>query len=178
VPLAIARRLKQCEVFLAAEVDRKDIASHWTSDQGRLKIRVATADVEPHDVALELLVCIGQALWSVISSVMHDAWRAMLCTELEEQVCGEIDQDALDAKRALLASRATTRARRRWEEYAFASFAGTVAEYVHCLWHDVTVRTGPEHLPPRSLQRRLALLAAWFPPARGRRLFAAAPAPE
>jgi hypothetical protein len=53
-------------------------------------------------VALELLVCIGQALWDVIAPAMHDAWRGLLYTELEEQVAGEIDQQALDAKRALL----------------------------------------------------------------------------
>jgi hypothetical protein len=33
------------------------------------------------------------------------------------------------------------------------------AEYVHCLWHDVTIRTGEEYLPAPQLRRRLELLA-------------------
>jgi hypothetical protein len=57
------------------------------------------------------------------------------------------------------------------ESYGFASFAGTAAEYVHCLWHEVTVRQGPDHLPPQWLRRRLELLAGWFPPDPGYRLF-------
>jgi hypothetical protein len=94
-----------------------------------------------------------------------------LSAEIEAGVSGEIDEEALAEKRALLGSRVSARSRRRLERYARASFAGTAAEYIHCLWHDVTVRSGPEHLPAPWLRRRLQMLAGWFPPNRGYRLF-------
>ncbi len=84
---------------------------------------------------------------------------------------GEIDEQALEEKRSLLASRVHARSRRQLARYGRAAFAGTTAEYVHCLWHDVTVRTGPDHLPAPQLRRRLELLAGWFAPDRGYRLF-------
>jgi hypothetical protein len=49
-----------------------------------------------------------------------------------------------------------------------------MAEYVRRLWHEVTVRTGPDYLPAAPLRRRLELMARWFPPNRGYRLFPAA----
>ena|SRR2546430_12785496 len=93
------------------------------------------------------------------------------CRTVRLGVSGEIDEEALKEKRALFSRRACARSRTHLERYACASFAGTVAEYVHCLWHDVTVRTGREHLPSVWLRRRLQLLARWFPPDRGHRLF-------
>jgi hypothetical protein len=64
---------------------------------------------------------------------------------MTEEVTGEIDELALDEKRALLAGR-----RKRLDRYGGASFAGTAAEYVHSLWHDVTIRTGRDYLPARN----------------------------
>jgi len=61
------------------------------------------------------------------------------------------------------------------EIYGAASFAGTAAEYIHCLWHDVTIRSGRDFLPARQLKARLDLLSRWFPPAPGHRLFPQAP---
>jgi hypothetical protein len=54
-------------------------------------------------------------------------------------VTGEIDEQALEEKRWLLSSAVLARSRNRLLRYAGASFASTAAEYVHCLWHDVTV---------------------------------------
>jgi hypothetical protein len=84
-------------------------------------------------------------------------------------VAGEIDEDALEHKRRLIG--AGGRDSTLLERFGFAAFAGTAAEYVHCLWHEVTVRQGPDHLPPQWLRRRLELLAGWFPPNPGNRLF-------
>jgi hypothetical protein len=52
---------------------------------------------------------------------------------------------------------------------------GTAAEHVHCLWHEVTIRIGPDYLPAERLRQRLKLMARWFPPDRGHRLFPAPP---
>jgi len=168
VPRAMAARLGPCGVQLA---ERPGFGSRWRRTAAGLEVVVATAGVTPHDVALELLLCLGQALWETTTPAEREAWWTLLGGEIEAGVLGEIDEDALGEKRALLTGRASARSRRRFLRYARASFSATAAEYVHCLWHDVTVRTGTPHLAPRWLRRRLQLMAGWFPPNPGYALF-------
>ena len=97
-----------------------------------------------------------------------------LCDEISTGIEGEIDEQALEEKRSLFESRSHANNVKGLARYGLASFAGTAAEYVHCLWHEVTVRTGPDYLPVAPLRRRLELMARWFPPNRGYRLFPAA----
>ena len=170
VPSSMARRIGPCRISLLALPDPAE-ASRWTETDLRLEVCVSTSGSEDHDIALELLLCLGQALWGRLSSGELRAYGSLLHREMLEGVTGEIDDQALVEKRSLLASRFPSRGLRRLERYACASFAGTAAEYVHCLWHNVTVRAGPDHLPAPQLQRRLELLARWFPPDRGYRLF-------
>ena len=133
-----------------------------------------TAGIEEHDVAMELLLCLGQGLWERLSDGELRAYWMLLCDEISMGIEGEIDEQALEEKRSLFESRSHANNVKRLRRYGRASLAGTVAEYVHSLWHEVTIRTGPEHLPARPLRRRLDLIARWFPPDRGYRLFPAA----
>src|ERR1019366_8710520 len=120
------------------------------------------------------------------SSANSDGARPPACgvSRLADQrkplanISGEMDEQALDAKRLLLADRAHARDPRCLERYGVTSFAATAAEYVHCLWHDVTIRTGEAYLPAPQLRRRLELLARWFPPDRGYALFPARGGPS
>lgn len=170
VPPAMARRLPRCRVTLPETLE-ESAASRWTDTGQRLEIAVATAGAPDHDVAMELLVCLGQAVWERLRDAELEAWWRLLGAEIRAGTAGEIDEQALEEKRRLFAGRVTARSRRALVRYARAAFAGTAAEYVHALWHDVTVRTGPEHLAPHALRGRLELLAGWFPPGRGYRLF-------
>jgi hypothetical protein len=147
------------------------LASQWVTTKDRLEIELASEGIDGHDLAMELLLCLGQALWEAVLPDERKAYLKLLCAEIEAGVSGEIDEGSLREKRALFSTRASARSRSRLEQYARSSFAATVAEYVHCLWHDVTVRTGSEHLPALWLRRRLELLARWLPPDRGHRLF-------
>ena len=70
-------------------------------------------------------------------------------------------------------SRSPANSGQRLTRYGRSSFAGTAAEFVHSLWHEVTIRTDPDYLPALALRRRLELMARWFPPDRGYRLFPA-----
>jgi hypothetical protein len=171
VPSTLARRLGACRIWLPEEVET-GVASRWALTGDGLEIRVARAEVEDHDIAMELLVCVGQALWEKLSEAECRAYYALLAEETGGGVEGEIDEQALEAKRSLVASRSHGAGLRRLAEYGRDSFAGTAAEYVHSLWHDVGIRTGPDYLPAPWLRRRLELLARWFPPDRGYRLFA------
>jgi len=128
-----------------------------------------TSGSENHDIAMELLLCLAQALWEKLSDGELRKYWLILDQEIRAGIIGEIDEQALEEKRAMLASHA--RSHRQLASYGRAAFAGTAAEYVHCLWHEVTARTGPDYLPAPQLRRRLELLAGWFPPDRGYRLF-------
>ena len=171
VPSAIARRLKPCRIRLVERLEDPAESSRWVESTDAIEVAVACEGVEAHDVALEVLVCLGQALWETLKPSESTTYLLLLSHEIVDCVTGEIDEDALEKKRRLMAGRVSARSRRRLEEYARASFAGAVAEYVHSLWHDVTVREGPDHLPASCVRRRLELLARWFPPDRGYRLF-------
>jgi hypothetical protein len=132
---------------------------------------VTTAGCEEHDIAMELLVCLGQALWERLSMAELRSYWTILWDEINSGMEGEIDEQALDEKRSLFESQSHAMSARRLESYGCASFAGTTAEYVHCLWHDVSIRSGADYLPAEPLRRRLELMARWFPPDRGHRLF-------
>jgi hypothetical protein len=173
VPSSLARRLGSCRISLAAEV-ASGVASRWTMADDGLEVSVTTAGIEEHDVAMELLLCLGQGLWERMADGELRAYWMLLCDEVSMGIQGEIDEQALEEKRSLFESRSHANNVKLLTGYVRASFAGTVAEYVHCLWHEVTVRTGPDYLAVAPLRRRLELMARWFPADRGYRLFPAA----
>jgi hypothetical protein len=170
LPGAMARRLGFCRISLLSGAD-PDVTSQWTETDLGFEVALATAGVENHDVAMELLVCLGQRLWERLSESEVRAYWALLDEEIREGITGEIDEQALAGKRSLLSALSQARSRAHLECYGCASFAGTAAEYVHCLWHEVTIQSGADYLPPGTLRRRLDLLARWFPPDRGHRLY-------
>ena len=173
VPSSMARRLGPCRISLEADADA-GVASRWSMAADALEVSVATGESDEHDIALELLLCLGQALWERLSEGEVLEWWTILRAEIDAGIEGEIDEQALDEKRSLFENRRRARSARHLERYGGASFAGTAAEYVHSLWHDVSIRTGTDHLPAEPLRRRLELLARWFPPDRGYRLFPSA----
>lgn len=174
VPRAMAARLGPCHILLSERLESPagtEVSSRWSQTGESLDIIVATKAVAAHDLTMELLLCLGQALWENTVGGEREAYWKLLGAEIEAGATGEIDDEALREKRALLSSRTSARSIRRLQKYAQASFAATAAEYIHSLWHDVTIRTGPEHLAAPWLRRRLDLMARWFPPNPGYRLF-------
>jgi hypothetical protein len=166
----MARRLGPCRIALLTQAEA-DVTSRFNTTDGSLEVTLTTGEFEEHDIAMELLVCLGQALWERLSAAELGAYWTILRDEIDSGIEGEIDEQALDEKRSLLESRAHANSARHLESYGSSSFAGTAAEYVHCLWHDVSIRTGADYLPAEPLRRRLKLIARWFPPDRGYRLF-------
>lgn len=175
VPSRMARQIGFSRISLVADLGGPQVASQWIASGQELTISISISGCEAHDVAMELLLCLGQALWQKLHPGQLKAYWLLLDAEFLAGIGGEIDEDALREKRALLGGRFSATSRRRLERYGCASFAGTAAEYVHSLWHAVEIVSGPEHLPAKQLRRRLELLQAWFPPDRGHKLY---PAPE
>ena len=173
VPSSMARRLGTCRILPLAEAEA-GVTSQWTRTTSGLEVSVTTGPFEEHDLAMELLVCLGQALWERLSDAELRAYWIVLRDEINSGIEGEIDEEALEEKRSLFESLAHAKSARHMESDGCASFAGTAAEYVHCLWHDVSIRSGKNYLPEEPLRRRLELIARWFPPDRGHRLFPSA----
>ena len=62
VPASMARRLGHCRISL--DIAHATVASQWTETEAGLEVSVITAESEDHDIAMELLLCLGQALWA------------------------------------------------------------------------------------------------------------------
>jgi hypothetical protein len=170
VPKSVAEQIGDCDISIVTALDDPESTSEWSWLDDRLELKLVSA-TDPHDTALELLFCLGQALWETLSSKQRSAYLERLASEFQAGVEGEIDEDTLREKTALLSARRLARNPDRLERYASTSFAATAAEFLHALWHDVTVQTGPGHLPPDHLRARLEMIARWFPPDRGYKLF-------
>src|SRR5229473_3511250 len=61
VPASMARRLGHCRISL--DIAHATVASQWTETEAGLEVFVMTAGSEDQDIAMELLLCLGQALW-------------------------------------------------------------------------------------------------------------------
>ena len=110
VPSSMARRLGPCRISLPAEA-AADVTSQWTITNSGLEVSVTTTGFEEHDVAMELLLCLGQGLWERLSDRELRAYWMLLCDEISMGIEGEIDERALEEKRTLFESLAETLAR-------------------------------------------------------------------
>ncbi len=187
VPAAIAERLGKLRGLLvpylacfetgdAVSFSKPKGETHsavWVETEGRTNLVLACRELDPHDTGFEFLASVAELLRPKLSSQEIERYTQLLEEELRTGVPGEIDEDAFAAKKPLAATARAWRQRpAQFEHYRDVSFASTLAEYMHGLWHDVQVRIGPEHLPFPLLRRRMNLLAEMFPPNPGYRVFA------
>lgn len=160
IPPKVIQRTGPITFQAQRELDDRDALSRWTQSATGLFIELATEDVEPHDLALELLTCVGQALWERVEDEERRAWLSVLLEETGTGIRGELDEAALEAKQFLRTHPASPDA---LEAYAAAAFAASFAEYVHSLWHDIEFNEGEDFLPEAAVKRRFELLSGWFP---------------
>ena len=106
VPSSMARQIGLSRISLAAELDGPNVASEWTASGQELRISIPIRGPDGHEVAMELLLCLGQALWGKLSPGQLKAYWSLLDSEFLAGISGEIDEDALREKRALQIGRA------------------------------------------------------------------------
>ena len=99
VPSSMADRLGPCRISLLP-LGIPAITSQWDESDSGLEVRVTISGLEEHDVAMELLLCLGQALWGRLSAHELRGYWTLLEREICEGVTGEIDEQALEAKRS------------------------------------------------------------------------------
>src|SRR5450759_4197388 len=100
VPSSMAGRVGSCRISLPEEV-AAGVASQWTVADDGLKVSVTTAGCEEHDVAMELLLCLGQVLWERLPDGELRAYWMLLGDEISLGIEGEIDEQVLEEKRGL-----------------------------------------------------------------------------
>ena len=144
----------------------------WVETTERTNLVLACREVDAHDTGFEFLASVAELLRPRLSVSEFAAYDELLEEELRHGVRGEIDEESLSAKQALLAIRPWRRTRLQYEPYRDVSLVSTLAEYMHGLWHDVQIRVGPQHLPLQQLRRRMTLMSKLFPPNPGYAVFA------
>ena len=93
VPSSMARRLGPCRIVLLAQAEA-DVTSRWNTTNGSLEVWLTTGEYEEHDIAMELLVCLGQVLWERLSVAELSAYWTVLRDEIDSGIEGEIDEQA------------------------------------------------------------------------------------
>jgi hypothetical protein len=185
VPAAIAERIGKVRILVVPYIGclesgdvvcraKPQAETHtvaWVESNERVNLVLACREVDAHDTGFELLASIAELLRPRLTGSELERYDHLLEEEIQVGVRGEIDDETLAAKQSYLASRAKRRHRAQFARYRDISFVSTLAEYIHGLWHDVQIRTGPEHLPLPQLRQRMTLMAELYPPNPGYRVF-------
>jgi len=185
VPNAIAERLGKLRVLVVpyiACLESGDVIARvkpkgeahtaaWVESPERINLLLAARELDPHDTGFEFLGSVAELLRPRLADSELGEYTRLLEEELRHGVPGEIDEEARNAKNAYLASLRGRRHAAQFEHYRDVSLMGTVAEYIHGLWHDVQIQVGPEHLPVQQLRRRMDLMTRLFPPNEGYQVF-------
>ena len=186
VPDTIAQRLGKLRVLVVPYVacsepgdlvtftkpEGETHSAVWVETEKQVSLVLPCRELDPHDTGFEFLASVAELLRTHLSPEELERFTELLEEELRAGVSGEIDEDALTAKEALVSARSRRPNPSRFEHYRDVAFVSTMAEYMHGLWHDVQVRVGPEHLPISPLRRRMKLLSELFPPNPGYSVFA------
>ncbi len=143
----------------------------WLEREGQIDLLLSCRDLDAHDTGFELLATLAELTRSRLTLDELGRFTRLLEQELEQNIQGEIDDEALEAKQSLLERRRASRPTNLFESYRDVAFTSTLAEYLHGLWHDVQIRVGPNHLPVAALRQRMTLMAELFPPNPGCQVF-------
>jgi hypothetical protein len=171
VPFVACRESGDVVCFSKPEGETHSVV--WVEASEHIHLVLPCRELDAHDTGFEFLASLGELLWPRLTPQELEGYGQLLDEELRTGVTGEIDEEAYAAKQSLLAGRGRhLRDHEKLNRYRNVSFVGTVAEYMHGLWHDVQIRVGPEHLPLAPLRRRMRLLADLFPPNPGYSVFA------
>jgi len=160
------------DVICTAKPQGESHTAAWVETSARTNLILTCREVDAHDTGFEFLASVAELLRPRLTVSEFAAYDELLEEELRHGVRGEIDEESLTAKQALLAIRPWRRSRLQYEPYRDVSLVSTLAEYMHGLWHDVQIRVGPQHLPLQQLRRRMTLMVKLFPPNPGYAVFA------
>jgi len=169
VPASMARRLGHCRISL--EIADSTVASQWTETEAGLEVSVITAESEDHDIAMELLLCLGQVLWEKLSDGELREYWLVLDQEIRAGISSEIDEQALEENAPCWPAGSTPVAGGNWPATAGPPLPGRrLSTSIACGTRSPRERdrTTFRH---RSCASGWSCWPGWFPPDRGYRLF-------
>lgn len=144
----------------------------WVEADSRTNILLACRELDAHDTGFEFLASIAELARPRLTAVELEQYSELLRQELEQNIRGEMDKETLAAKQGVAGPRTVRRRKsEKFDQYRDLSLVSSLAEYMHGLWHDVQIQTGPDHLPLPQLRQRIQLMARIFPPNPGYEVF-------
>ena len=144
VPGSIAERIGPLRVLMVPYIacgesgdvvctDKPKGESHtaaWVDTTERTNLLLACREVDAHDTGFEFLASVAELLRPRLSTAELASYDELLDEELRHGVRGEIDEESLTAKQALLAIRPWRRSRLQYEPYRDVS-AGEYDRRIH-----------------------------------------------
>lgn len=118
--------------------------------------------------------------YHLLAGLVADSWSneakeqytALVRSEFEAGVHGEVDEGSWNLKQSLLHRQNGSRKESRlFRDYVRQSFVDTLTLYLHGICCDIDVETGPRQIPSRYLRRRLQLIQSLFAPPTGYHVF-------
>jgi hypothetical protein len=118
--------------------------------------------------------------YHLLAGLVAESWKekaqtpytALIRTELDTGVHGEVDEASWNLKQSLLhRQKASRRETKLFRDYVRQSFIDTLTLYLHGICCDIDVETGPRQVASRYLRRRLQLIESLFPPPQGYHVF-------
>jgi hypothetical protein len=107
------------------------------------------------------------------SEEAREEYAALIRTELDASVYGEVDESSWNLKQSVLQrnGKGPRRDSKAFREYVRQSFVDTMTLFLHGICCDIDVEAGPRQIASRYLRRRLQLLEKLYPPPQGYNVF-------
>ncbi len=154
----------------SAPEKNKRLRSAYLLDDGAT-LFFAVSEEHPSEYHEIFFNTIAHLLSRRVGREAQGRYAALLVTEIEQRVSGEVDDPSWERKQGLPRRTADDRPSTKsklFREYVAQSFTDTMTLYMHGICCDIDVETGPQKMPSRWLRKRLEALYEMFPPPNGR----------
>lgn len=152
----------ESKLIFAARIDADDFTTFFFTIK----------DEQVSDYHNSLYDALSALIAQRVPPALMSEWTALLRSEIQAQVHGEVDEKSWRLKESLLRRPIASRTEGKpFQQYARESLEDTLTLYLHGVCCDIDVDPGPRQLPSRYLRKRLELLRGLFPPPEGYAVF-------
>jgi hypothetical protein len=161
-PSVVYEKPPESKLIFATRVDGDNFATFFFT----------VKDEQVSDYHYFLYEALSAVVAQRTSEPVSSEWMALIRSEIEAQLHGEVDERSWRLKQAVLRRPVPTRTTGKpFREYATRAFEDTLTLYLHGVCCDIDVDPGPRQLPSRHIRKRLELLRRLFPPPQGYAVF-------
>ena len=161
-PSVVYEKPPESKLIFATRVDGDNFATFFFT----------VKDEQVSDYHYFLYEALSAVVAQRTSEQVSAEWMALIRSEIEAEVHGEVDERSWRLKQAVLRRPVPTRVTgKAFRDYATRAFEDTLTLYLHGVCCDIDVDPGPRQLPSRYIRKRLELLRRLFPPPEGYAVF-------